>query len=122
MTDAFPTTRAPKGGLDANLELPLADPYLVSLFKTENCQIASLLDLDKLTAALLKHQYDFSYLPSANCFFLRNDHAWRGLSSALSPRTKLPAQSSVFVVKSSPGVVGESGSASQASAYRMSSR
>jgi phosphonate transport system substrate-binding protein len=101
MTDASQPTFAKKGGFDANLELPLADPYWSSLFTVENCEITSTIDLDTLTAALLKHQYDFSYLPSANCYFLRDDHAWRGLASALSPRTKSPAQSSVFVVKRS---------------------
>ena len=90
---------APKGGFDANLELPLADAYWASLFA--NCVITSTSNLDALTAALLDHRYDFSYLPSANCFFLRNDRSWRGLASALSPRTKAPAQSSVFVVKRS---------------------
>src|SRR5258708_22501524 len=99
MTEAFAPTRTFKGGFDTNLELPLGDPYWASLFKAENCDITSTLDLDTLTAALLKHEFDFSYLPSANFFFLRNDRAWRGLASALSPRTKAPAQSSVFVVK-----------------------
>ncbi len=101
MADASNTrgTPRPRGGFDANLELPLAERYWASLFKTASCEITSTLDLDKLTAALLKHQYDFAYLPSASCFFLRNDRAWRGLVSALSPRTKLPKQSSVLVVK-----------------------
>lgn len=101
MTDAPQLTHALKGGFDANLELPLADSYWTSLFKSANCQVTSTLDLDALTGALLKHKFDFSYLPSANFFFLRNDRAWRGLASALSPRTKSPAQSSVFVVKRS---------------------
>ena len=68
-------------------------------FQTAGCAITSTLDLDALTTALLEHQFDFSYLPSANCFCLRNDRAWRGLASALSSHTRSPAQSSVFVVK-----------------------
>lgn len=103
MADASNTrgTPRPRGAFDANLELPLAEPYWASLFKAASCEITSTLDLDKLTAALLKHQFDFAYLPAANCFFLRNDRAWRGLASALSPRTKSPAQNSVLVVKRS---------------------
>jgi phosphonate transport system substrate-binding protein len=87
------------GRLDANLELPPGDPYWVRFFQVEHCDVTSTGDLDALTAALLGHQADFAYLPSANFFFLRNDRAWRGLASALSPRTKLPSQNSVLVVK-----------------------
>ena len=62
-----------RGGFDANLELPLADAYWASLFA--NCVITSTSILDALTEALLEHRYDFAYLPSANCFFLRNDRS-----------------------------------------------
>src|SRR4051812_24645351 len=101
MTNQSDTRERPqlRGGFDANLELPLADAYWESLFA--NCVVTSTPNLEALTAALLDHRYDFAYLPSANCFFLRNDRSWRGLASALSPSTKSPAQSSVFVVKRS---------------------
>lgn len=94
-----PAARCLKGEFDANLELPLSEPYWRQFFQTERCEIASLDDLDELTVALLSHQADFAYLPSANFFFLRNDRTWHGLASALSPRTKLPSQNSVLVVK-----------------------
>jgi phosphonate transport system substrate-binding protein len=46
--------------------------------------------------------FDFSYLPSSNCFFLR-DAPYRGIVSAMTGITKRAAQSSVFVVaKESP--------------------
>ena len=101
MTNQSDTRDRPqlRGGFDANLELPLADAYWASLFA--NCVVTSTPNLEALTAALLDHRYDFAYLPSANCFFLRNDRSWRELASALSPSTKAPAQSSVFVVKRS---------------------
>jgi ABC-type phosphate/phosphonate transport system substrate-binding protein len=46
--------------------------------------------------------FDFSYLPSSNCFFLR-DAPYRGIVSAMTGITKRAVQSSVFVVaKESP--------------------
>jgi hypothetical protein len=83
------------GGFDANLELPLADPYWASLFQTEHCQVTSTVDLDALTAALLKHQYDFSYLPSANCFFLRAPGA---ASPARCRRARKPPRRAAFLL------------------------
>lgn len=37
MTDAAPATRLLKGGFDANLEFPLAEPYWAGLFKPAGC-------------------------------------------------------------------------------------
>jgi hypothetical protein len=54
-------------------------------------------DLDKLTAALLKHEFDFSYLPSANFFFLRNDRSWRG-SPAHCRRARKPSRRAAFLL------------------------
>jgi phosphonate transport system substrate-binding protein len=90
-----------KGAFDANLVIPETDPYWAPPLATLGCAIASISDLGVLTASLLAHRFDFAYLPSANCFFLRDDPAYEGIASALSPRTKKPAQDSVFVVKSS---------------------
>jgi len=90
-----------KGAFDANLDFPQLDPYWASYFADDSCTVASFTDLGVLTASLLAHRFDFCYLPSANCFYLRDDTAYQGLASALSPRTKTPAQNSVFVVKSS---------------------
>jgi phosphonate transport system substrate-binding protein len=101
-TDA-PSVRV-KGGFDANLDFPLTDPYWASFFATGRWEIASTSDLDALTDLLLKQRLDFSYLPSANCFFLRGARAYRGLASALSVRTRVPAQSSVLVVRGSSPV------------------
>lgn len=89
------------GGFDANLGFPQTDPYWASYFAALGCAVSNFTDLGALTASLLAHRFDFSYLPSANCFYLRDDTAYRGVASALSPRTKTPAQNSVFVVKSS---------------------
>lgn len=89
------------GGFDANLAFPQTDPYWASYFATLDCAVSSFTDIGVLTASLLAHRFDFAYLPSANCFYLRDDPAYCGLASALSPRTKKPAQNSVFVVKSS---------------------
>lgn len=97
MTDAHSFTQPLRGGFDANLELPLADPRLASFFAGAHCEVSSTTDLPGLTAELQKHRFDFSYLPSANVFFLR-DRDWRGIASALSARTRLPQQSSVLVV------------------------
>jgi len=94
-----PPTKCAMGILDANLELPLDAPYWARYFQAEHCKLSSTTDLDALTGALIKHQAGFAYLPSANVFFLRDDRAWHGIASALSPRTKLPSQNSVLVVK-----------------------
>ena len=88
---------AARGGFDANLELPLGDPYWKSLFKSENSDVTSMHDLNKLTAALLKHEFDFSYLPSANFFFLRNDRSWRG-SPAHCRRARKPSRRVAFLL------------------------
>ena len=96
-----PSTRTLHGGFDANLDFPLLDSYWAPLLKSGRCQIASFTDLEALTEALLAHLLDFSYLPSANCFFLRRDPLLHGLVSACSSRTGKPAQNSVLVVKQS---------------------
>lgn len=91
-----------EAGFDANLDFPLDDFRWASFSKAAHCAITSYADLDILTTALRQRLFDFSYLPSANCFFLR-DAPYRGLVSALTPRTRRPSQSSVFVVaKSNP--------------------
>jgi phosphonate transport system substrate-binding protein len=90
-----------KGLFDINLDFPLADRRWHDFFAAESCDIASTADLDLLTDTLRHHRADFSYLPSANFFFLRNDAAWRGLASALSPRTGTAWQNSVLVVRTS---------------------
>lgn len=89
--------RRVEGGFDANLDFPLDDPDWASFSKAAHCAITSYADLDILTTALRQHLFDFSYLPSASCFFLR-DAAYRGLASALTPRTRRPSQNSVLVV------------------------
>jgi phosphonate transport system substrate-binding protein len=64
--------------------------------------VTSFRDLGELTAGLRSQLFDFSYLPVANLFFLR-DAPFRGLASAVSPRTSLACQSSVLIVgKESP--------------------
>jgi phosphonate transport system substrate-binding protein len=85
------------GGFDANLDFPFADPAWASFGHSGPCAITSYTDLDVLTTALRQQLFDFAYLPSANCFFLR-DAPYRGLASALTSRTRRPSQSSVFVV------------------------
>ena len=90
-----------KGLFDTNLEFPLHDSRWAKLLSAEDCEISSTTDLDALTQALQRHQADFSYLPCANYFFLRNDSTYRGLASALSPRTRQPSQNSVMVVSAS---------------------
>jgi phosphonate transport system substrate-binding protein len=91
------------GGFDENLGFPIADPYWRSYFATENCEVDELTDLNALTANLSAHKYGFSYLPSANCFFIRSDPFYRGIASARAPRSGLPLQNSVMVVaKSNP--------------------
>lgn len=88
------------GGFDANLDFPQTNPYWASFFADGGWDISSTSDLDALTDMLLRERLDFSYLPSANCFFLRGARAYRGLASALSARTRAPAQNSVLVVRS----------------------
>ena len=89
------------GGFDANLGFPQTAPYWASHFAALGCAVSSVTDLGVLTASLLAHRFDFSYLPSANCFYLRDDTAYQGLASARSPRTMRPAQNGLFVVRSS---------------------
>jgi ABC-type phosphate/phosphonate transport system substrate-binding protein len=88
----------PRGALDANLNFPAADPYWASFFAAERCAIESYTDLDALTARLLRHDLDVSYLPAANCFFLRGDKGYRGLASARAACSDAPYQSSVLIV------------------------
>ena len=90
-----------RGLFDTNLEFPLRDPRWAKFFAAEGCKISNTTDLDALTEALHGHQADFSYLPCANYFFLRDDSIYRGVASALSPRTRQPSQNSVMVVRTS---------------------
>ncbi len=102
LSEADTLNRARVPGLfDTNLAFPLKDRRWADFFRSNRCDIASTADLDMLTDALRRHGASFSYLPSANYFFLRGDPAWRGLASALSPRTRTPSQNSVLVVKTS---------------------
>jgi phosphonate transport system substrate-binding protein len=96
-----PSARTLHGAFDGNLDFPLLDSYWAPLLKSGRCQIVSYTDLEALTQALRAHLVDFSYLPSANCYFLRHDPLLAGVASACSPRTGKPAQNSVFVVKRS---------------------
>jgi hypothetical protein len=102
VTDA-PSAPDLKGGFDVNLDFPLREPYWASFF-AGRWDISRTSDLDALTDMLLKQRLDVSYLPSANCFFLHGEKAYRGLASALSSRTRVPAQSSVLVVRGSSPV------------------
>ncbi|MEO8422095.1 MAG: PhnD/SsuA/transferrin family substrate-binding protein [Hyphomicrobium sp.] len=90
-------TRKLEACFDANLDFPLDDAAWAAFSQRTNCAITSYTDLDVLTTALRQQLFDFSYLPSSNCFFLR-DAPYRGIVSAMTPITKRAAQSSVFVV------------------------
>jgi len=90
-------TRRPEACFDANLDFPLDDAAWAAFSRRTNCAITSYSDLDVLTTALRQQLFDFSYLPSANCFFLR-EAPYRGIVSAMTPITRRAAQSSVFVV------------------------
>ena len=94
-----PATRNQRfeGGFDANLDFPFDDPAWTAFARSTACSITSYTDLDVLTTALRQKLFEFSYLPSSNCFFLR-DAPYRGIVSAMTPITKRAAQSSVFVV------------------------
>jgi ABC-type phosphate/phosphonate transport system substrate-binding protein len=90
-----------KIGLDANLQFPEDGRFWASYL--EGCEVEHYTDLAALTERLVRHDLDASYLPAANCFFLRGDKGYRGLASARSARSKAPYQSSVLIVaKSSP--------------------
>jgi phosphonate transport system substrate-binding protein len=90
-------SRRIEAGFDANLDFPLDNASWAAFSTAAHCAITSYTDLDVLTTALRQQLFDFSYLPSANCFFLR-DVPYRGIVSALTPITHRPSQSSVFVV------------------------
>ena len=90
-------TKRIEGGFDANLDFPFDDPKWAQFATATRCSVASYMDLDVLTTALRQQLFDFSYLPSSNCFFLR-DAPYCGIVSAMTPITKRAAQSSVFVV------------------------
>ena len=94
---ASENSRRLEAGFDGNLDFPLDDPRWAAFSKAAHCAITSYTDLDILTTGLRQQLFDFSYLPSSNCFFLR-DAPYRGLVSAMTPITKRAAQSSVFVV------------------------
>jgi phosphonate transport system substrate-binding protein len=90
------------GGLDSNLDFPLDDPAWERFARSTNCSIRGYVDLDMLTSKVRQQKIDFSYLPSASCYFLR-DTPYRGIVSAKTPLTHQPSQNSVFVVaKSNP--------------------
>jgi len=84
-------------GFDANLEFPFADPAWQAFSRSSNCTVTRYLDLDELTTALVDQLFGFSYLPSANCFFLQKA-PYLGLASALTSKTRRPVQNSVFIV------------------------
>ena len=90
-------TRSLKACFDANLDFPVDDAAWAAFSQRTKCAITSYTDLDVLTTGLRQQLFDFSYLPSSNCFFLR-DAPYRGIVSAMTPITKRAAQSSVFVV------------------------
>jgi phosphonate transport system substrate-binding protein len=90
-------TKRIEGGFDANLDFPFDDAGWTAFARATACSITSYTDLDVLTTALRQRLFEFSYLPSSNCFFLR-DAPYRGIVSAMTPITKRAAQSSVFVV------------------------
>jgi len=99
---ASESSRRLEAGFDANLDFPLDDTSWAGFSRGAHCAITSYTDLDILTTALRQQLFEFSYLPSANCYFLR-DTPYHGLVSAVTPITRRPAQSSVFVVaKSNP--------------------
>jgi phosphonate transport system substrate-binding protein len=92
------------GAFDGNLDFPFSDPTWAAFANAAHCAITSYTDLDVLTSALSQRLFDFSYLPSANCYFLQNA-PYRGIVSALTPITKRESQSSLFVVaKSNPAM------------------
>lgn len=86
-----------EGGFDANLDFPFDDAGWGALSKAIHPAITSYVDLDVLTTALRQSLFDFSYLPSSSCYFLRGS-PYRGIASALTPRTHRPSQSSVLIV------------------------
>jgi ABC-type phosphate/phosphonate transport system substrate-binding protein len=92
------------GAFDGNLDFPFVDPAWAAFANSAHCGITSYTDLDVLTSALSQRLFDFSYLPSANCYFLQSA-PYRGIVSALTPITKRESQSSLFVVaKSNPAM------------------
>jgi phosphonate transport system substrate-binding protein len=88
-------------GFDTFLNFPETDPYWAPFFAGNGCSLSSFTNLNELTLGLLAGRFAFSYLPSANCFFLRHDPNYQGLVSALTFLQKKPSQNSVFVVKAS---------------------
>lgn len=88
------------GAFDANLDFSFADPAWEAFTRSTRCTITSYTDLGVLTTAVRQHLFDFSYLPSASCFFLQNA-PYRGIASALTSLTRRPSQSSVLVIANS---------------------
>ena len=97
MSDAPENISKLDAAFDGNLDFPFDDAGWSAFAKSTRCTVTSYLDLDALTTGLRQRLFDFSYLPSSNCFFLR-DAPYRGIVSAMTPITKRAAQSSVFVV------------------------
>lgn len=94
-----PGGRLPRlaGAFDANLDFSFADPAWEAFAHTARCTITSYADLDILTTALRQRLFDFSYLPSASCYFLQSA-PYRGIASALTPITRRASQSSLLIV------------------------
>jgi len=90
-------TRKLEACFDANLDFPFDSPAWGKFASDTHCSVTSYTDLDILTTGLRQRLFDFSYLPSSNCFFLR-DAPYRGIVSAMTGLTKRAWQSSVFVV------------------------
>ena len=99
---ASESSRRLEAAFDANLDFPLDDAGWAAFSKGTHCAVTSYTDLDILTTALRQQLFEFAYLPSANCYFLR-DAPYHGVVSAVTPITRRPMQSSVFIVaKSNP--------------------
>jgi phosphonate transport system substrate-binding protein len=90
-------TKRIEGGFDANLDFPFDDAGWGAFATATNPAVTSYVDLDTLTMAVRQGLFDFSYLPSSSCYFLRGS-PYRGVVSALTARTHRPAQNSVLVV------------------------
>lgn len=85
------------GAFDANLRFPFDASAWEAFVRQSGCETTTYTDLALLTTALRNGSYAFAYLPSANCFYLRNA-PYVGVASAVTAVTRLPRQTSVFVV------------------------
>lgn len=84
--------------MDQNLGFLVEDQKWQDFFKKYNIKITHYTDMAKLTNDMGKNTIIFSYLPTANFYYFRNDGFYTPIASALFASNMLGHMSSVLIV------------------------